>query len=80
MPLLTTDAVDLAGSFSLDFGAQLGDLAGITTTGSYTLLASLVAGMTFGLDLNASQSIEINPAVYTPAPVVRVDLPAGSQH
>ena len=78
MATFSTDAVDLAGSFALDFGAQLGSLAGITTSGSSTLLASLVAGMTFGLDLNASQSIEVNPGVYSPAIDVRVALPAGA--
>ena len=76
--VLLTDAVDLAGAFSLNFGGELGDLAGITTSGSFTILAALSAAMTFGINLNASQSIEITPGVYTPAIDLRVELPAGA--
>ncbi|MEX2645398.1 MAG: choice-of-anchor D domain-containing protein [Gaiellaceae bacterium] len=76
--MLTTDAVDLAGAFSLNFGASLGDLAGISTSGSFTILAALSAAMTFGINLSASQAIEITPGVYTPAIGLTVELPAGA--
>jgi Ca2+-binding RTX toxin-like protein len=76
--LLSTDASDLAGSFSLNFGAELGDLASISTSGSFTLLATLSAGLTFVLDLTASQEIEVTPAVYSPAIDLRAEVPAGA--
>ncbi|MGH9893526.1 MAG: hypothetical protein ACREA0_16370, partial [bacterium] len=74
---LVSDATELAGSFALDFGASLGDIAGITTNGDFSVLADLNAGLMLIIDLNPSQKIEITPPTYSPVPSVSVERPAG---
>ncbi len=76
--LMTSDATDLAGSFSFNLGAALGPIAGIQTQGTFTLLASLIAGMSIGLDLNPNQALEVTPAVYTPIVSATADVPVGA--
>ena len=60
-----------AGGFSLDFGASLGGLASLTTTGSIIPLARLVANLTFGINLNPTSAIAVGPAQFDSGP--RVD-------
>ena len=55
-----------AGGFSLDFGASLGGLASLTTTGSIIPLARLVATLTFGINLNPTSAIAVGPAQFDP--------------
>jgi len=66
-----------AGGFNVDFGASLGSLAGVHTTGDIIPLASLLAQATFGIDLSPSQSLDVSPATYTPGP--RVDVTTTQQ-
>ncbi len=70
----TTDVKTIggAGGFSLDFGATLGGLASLTTTGSVIPLAELIANITFGINLNPSSAISVGPEQFTAGP--RVDV------
>ena len=65
-----------AGGFSLDFGASLGGLASLTTTGSIIPLARLVATLTFGINLNPTSAIAVGPAQFDSGP--RVDATTSS--
>ncbi|HET7129920.1 MAG TPA: hypothetical protein VFJ93_12675, partial [Gaiellaceae bacterium] len=64
--------IGAAGGFSIDFGASLGGLAGVQTTGSIIPLARLVANFTFGVNLTPSSAIAVGPAQFTAGP--RVDI------
>jgi Ca2+-binding RTX toxin-like protein len=75
LPVLVSDATQLAGAFPLDFGASLGDFASVKTTGSFSLAATLDAGLTFGIDLHPSENLQITPPVYSPSTDVTVTLP-----
>ncbi|HSC96389.1 MAG TPA: LEPR-XLL domain-containing protein, partial [Burkholderiales bacterium] len=72
VPQLVSDSSELLGELRLDFGASLGDLATLKTEGSFSAIASLTTGITFGLDLNPSQKLAIAPVVFAPGPVVEV--------
>ena len=60
------------GGLDLDFGAALGSLGGVHTTGSVIPLARLIAGATFGIDLSPSQSLASDPGTFSPG--ARVDI------
>jgi hypothetical protein len=77
-PLIQSDATNLAGAFPLDFGTTLGDFASLKTTDKFSMAASLTAGLTFGIDLNPSQKLEITPPVAAPKTDVTVRLPDGA--
>ncbi len=77
-PLLVSDASQLAGTFPLNFGASLGSFAGVQTSGSISVAASLNAGLTFGIDLFPSQTIQITPPVFGPTTGATVKLPEGA--
>ncbi len=66
------DPVGLAGGFSLDFGASLGSLASVQTTGDIIPLAQLIAQATFGINLNPSSSLTVAPSQFQSGP--RVDV------
>ena len=53
------DPIGSPGGFSLDFGASLGDLASVQTTGDIIPLAELIAQATFGINLNPSSSLTV---------------------
>ncbi|TMC67653.1 MAG: hypothetical protein E6J13_16180 [Chloroflexi bacterium] len=72
VPQMVSDSSELLGALSLDFGASLGDLATLKTEGSFSAIASLTTGITFGLDLNPSQELAIAPVVFAPGPKVEV--------
>jgi len=63
---LVSDATNLTGAFAVDFGANLGEFASVETSGTFGLEAMLTAGLTFGIDLDPSQAIEITPDVFQP--------------
>src|SRR5262249_15402046 len=64
------------GGFDLDFGASLGNLAGVETSGSVIPLVGLFAHATFGINLSSpSQASDVSPNVFQPGPRVDV-LPA----
>jgi len=69
---LESDSTQLMGAFGFDLGASLGDLASVSTSGSFSPLVNLNAGITFGLDLGPSQELTIVPPVFGPAPAVSV--------
>src|SRR5207247_4455400 len=66
-----------AGGFSVDFGASLGSLAGVQTTGDIIPLATLLAQATFGVDLSPSQNLDVGPVIFQPGP--RVDVTTTQQ-
>src|SRR6266581_6874486 len=66
-----------AGGFNVDFGANLGSLAGVQTTGDIIPLASLLAQATFGIDLSPSQNLDVGPVVFQPGP--RIDVTTTQQ-
>ncbi|MFN2609284.1 MAG: hypothetical protein ABR507_00180, partial [Actinomycetota bacterium] len=61
-----------AGGFNLNFGASLGDFAGVSTSGTVIPLARLIAGATFGINLGSSDSLDSSPSVFQPG--ARVDI------
>ncbi|MGH9260564.1 MAG: hypothetical protein ACRD08_11820, partial [Acidimicrobiales bacterium] len=75
---LKSDATELAGRFSVDFGASLGGIASIETSGSFGILASLMSTLTFGIDLSPSQALEITPVLYSTDASVGVERPEGA--
>ncbi|MGH7339389.1 MAG: hypothetical protein ACREKH_02775, partial [Candidatus Rokuibacteriota bacterium] len=72
VPQMVSDSRELLGALDLDFGASLGDLATLKTEGSFSAIASLTTGITFGLDLNPGQQLAIAPIVFAPGPVIEV--------
>ena len=71
-PSAGTKAFAAAGGLSLDFGASLGGLASLQTTGSVIPLAKLVAEGTFGINLNSSTSISVGPSAFQNGPQASV--------
>ena len=69
--LTPAKTLSVAGGFSLDFGASLGGLASVKTTGNVIPLARLIASATFGIDLNPTSSITVSPGQFQAGP--RVD-------
>jgi hypothetical protein len=64
---LQSDASQLSGVYPLTFSLiKLGDLGGIDTSSTFSMAAALKAGLTFGIDLDPSTSIEITPPVFDP--------------
>jgi len=61
-----------AGGFNVDFGASLGDLAGIHASGDIIPIANLLAQATFGIDLSPSQNLDVGPQIADPGPRVEV--------
>ena len=79
VPELVVDTTELLGAFDVDFGASLGDFAGIETQGQFKLIADLMVQMTLGLDLNPSEALEIGPPIFLGnVAEVRVSTPIGS--
>jgi hypothetical protein len=72
IPQLVSDSSELLGELGLDFGTSLGDLASLTTEGGFRAIASLNAGITFGLDLNPDQELTLAPIVFAPGPAIEV--------
>ena len=77
VPSLISDAADLIG-FPIDFGASLGGMTDIQTSGAFGIAAGLNAELTFGIDLSPSQTLELTPQVYAPAEGVTVTRPLGA--
>ncbi|MDX1384599.1 MAG: hypothetical protein R3190_13185, partial [Thermoanaerobaculia bacterium] len=75
---LVADATQLMGAFSVDLGTSLGELVDIETSGSFNLLATLDAGLTFVLDLDPSRAIQISPALPDTAADAVVERGAGA--
>ena len=71
-PSAGTKAFAAAGGLSLAFGAGLGGLASLQTTGSVIPLARLVAEGTFGINLNSSTSISVGPSAFQNGPQASV--------
>ncbi|HVC86095.1 MAG TPA: hypothetical protein VNC40_01565, partial [Gaiellaceae bacterium] len=70
--LTNAAAIAVAGGFSLSFGASLGSLAGVQTTGDIIPLAELTAQATFGINLTSpSTALTAAPAQFQSGP--RVD-------
>ena len=64
--LLIVNADQLARGFPLDFGASLGDIANVETTGTIILAAGFDTGFKFGIDLSQNTKIEITPPLFKP--------------
>ena len=60
------DQLGFAGEQNLNFGASLGDFAGVSTTGSIGMAAALSTGLTFGINLTPDQAVQIAPVNATP--------------
>ena len=66
---LNYDHAISASGLSLDFGASLGDIASVKTTGTASLSADLTTDLTFGINLDTmlyGSKIEITPPVFQP--------------
>ncbi|MCG8607408.1 hypothetical protein MJD09_20805, partial [bacterium] len=77
---MISDSTQLKGEFPMDFGVELGDLAGITTSADFSMEAALDLELTFGIDLSPSTSIELTGPVFNPQNVadVLISQPDGS--
>src|SRR5262249_28806905 len=75
--LTSAKTIAVAGGFPLDFGASLGGLASVQTTGDVIPLAELVASATFGINLSPTSSITVSPGQFQAGP--RVDATTTSQ-
>jgi hypothetical protein len=73
VPQLVADSTQLLAALDIDFGTSLGDLASLTTTGSFSPLATIDTGIVFGLDLNPSEELSISPEPWAPGPRIDVD-------
>ncbi|RLA27297.1 MAG: hypothetical protein DRR15_18690, partial [Gammaproteobacteria bacterium] len=72
IPTLVSDSSELLAALDINFGTSLGDLASLTTTGSFSPLATIETGIAFGIDLNPGQALDIAPVAWAPGP--RIDV------
>jgi hypothetical protein len=61
------NVAQLVTGIPLNFGANIGDLAGIQTSGAIDAGVTIDTQMTFGIDLTGNSMIEITPTLYQPA-------------